>query len=166
MVSAIGFTPKLYYKPTVNQTTIQSQLESLKSAGSKETGISATELQNTQTTNNDQQVNGTKSTNNTQTTESKSSAEGTSRSGADSVAWASIMKQLGLKCTGDATTDAAAVSTAIQSMQPDKVQSIISSCQASGLSVQGPENKQQTDPYVGQNQLAEMNKYFMLKKQA
>ncbi|MFH0702173.1 MAG: hypothetical protein V2B14_01360 [bacterium] len=78
-------------------------------------------------------------------------------------AWISLMQQNGMSPTGSIDGDKAVVSATLASMDPDKAISLALQFQAAGLSVDAP-NQQQTDTFVGQNQLAEMNKHFLLKK--
>jgi hypothetical protein len=84
-------------------------------------------------------------------------------------AWISLMELNGISPTGSIDGDKAAVKSALAKMDPEQAKSLASQFQAVGLPVEATNDSQQNntmqaDAFAGQNQLAEMNKFFLLNK--
>ena len=156
MISGIQFNPYINQKPPIDpQMLMQLQSLGLKPTGSRESDLAA--IQQAKSGNTDT-ANSTDQANKASTLMASQMQQG-QKGGAP---WQSIMEELGIKGSGSAAGDAANISAIIATMQPDKATSIASSCQAVGLSV-NVQNAQPIDPYAGQNQVAEMNKFFLMK---
>jgi len=83
--------------------------------------------------------------------------------------WVSLMEKNGISPTGSIDGDKQAVTSALSRMDSTQAQSLAAQFQAAGLSVKAPDNSQQTnaqksDPFTGQNQLSELNKFFLIKQ--
>ncbi|MEI8388285.1 MAG: hypothetical protein WCG23_00225 [bacterium] len=156
MISGIQFNPYINQKPPIDpQILIQLQSLGLKPTGSREGDLAA--IQQAKSGNTDS-ANNTDQANKASTLMASQTQQG-HKGGAP---WSSIMDELGIKGSGSAAGDAANISAIIATMQPNEASSIASRCQAVGLSV-SVQNAQSIDPYAGQNQVAEMNKFFLLK---
>lgn len=86
-------------------------------------------------------------------------------------AWLSLMKQNGISPTGSIEGDKTAVQTALAKMDPAQAKSLASEFKAVGLDVEVTNDSQQnntmqSDAFAGQNQLAQMNRFFLLNKTA
>lgn len=99
----------------------------------------------------------------------KASTLTNSQSSSSGPQWISLMNQLGISPTGSIDGDKAAITAAIANMDPAQASSVASQFQAVGMSVNTPnkgDNQKQADQFVGADQQAQLNKFFLVKQYA
>lgn len=111
-------------------------------------------------------VEGSQGTNSSQNVDNSNKASTAQKPppGGQQPEWISLMQENGISPTGSIEGDKAAVSALLSSMESEKAQTLATQFQAVGLDV-SPSSNQQQDALAGQNQLAELNKFFLVNRQ-
>lgn len=171
MISAIGFNPYIMPNQMVDPA-IKTQLDALglKPTGSKQgdlAAIQAAKSSQTQNSNNKNIADANKVS--TQIPPQNQSIQQVQPP------WAELMQKLGLTLTGSKESDIAAITKKLQTLEaqatsPDQKAEVatlkaefqaITSAEASSGSNQV---NTQSNAFAGQNQLAELNKFFLIQK--